>query len=224
MVSAYKFQCHSPAPFQKPVQVHGSTSKEYVEDTGGAVSRNIECDEQEKRRELATCSHARHCWDYSFECVLISNMEVCATVSRRKWGIAFDGMVRTSSRSTHASAQDPCLPVSDNCVPRRVDKFCGGTQLSLATEPSGIIWRTKCSEVLPELCMNWRRGSRKVVHRPQEEYSPVLYRTLCYVFKRFTSSISSTTLPNAKFKSLFVVLTVHINKFPITNALLSWKW
>jgi hypothetical protein len=39
MVSANKFDCHSPAPVQKPVQVQGSTSKEYGED-GGAVSRN----------------------------------------------------------------------------------------------------------------------------------------------------------------------------------------
>jgi hypothetical protein len=40
MVSANKFDCHSPAPVQKPVQVQGSTSKEYGEDVGGAVLRN----------------------------------------------------------------------------------------------------------------------------------------------------------------------------------------
>jgi len=67
MVSANKFDCHSPAPVQKPVQVQGSTSNEYGED-GGAVSRNWECDRQEKRREQATCSHARHSWDHSCEC------------------------------------------------------------------------------------------------------------------------------------------------------------
>jgi len=126
IVSANKFDCHSPAPVQKPVQVQGSTSKEYGEDVGGTVSRNWECDTQEKRREQATCSHAEHCWDHSCECGLFSNTEVCATVSRRKRGIAFDSMALISNRSTHASVQDPCLPVSDNCVPRKADKVCGG--------------------------------------------------------------------------------------------------
>jgi hypothetical protein len=55
MVSANIFDCHSPAPVQKPVQVQGSTSKEYGEDSG-AVSRNWEYGRQEKRREQATCS------------------------------------------------------------------------------------------------------------------------------------------------------------------------
>jgi hypothetical protein len=67
MVSANQFDCHSPAPVQKPVQVQGSTSKEYGEDVGGAVSRNWESGLQEKWREQATCSHARHCWDHSCE-------------------------------------------------------------------------------------------------------------------------------------------------------------
>ena len=120
--------------------------------------------------------------------------------SCRKWGIAFNSMVHTLNRSTHASVQDPCLPVSDNCVPRKADRVWW----SLAAEPShsssGVIWRTKCS-ALPELCLNWRRGSRKVVHRSQEECSPVLYGILYYVFKWFESpkgltlSMSSTTLP-----------------------------
>ena len=136
MVSANKFDGHSPAPIQKPVQVKRSTSKECGEDVGGAVSQNWECDREEKRREQATCSHARHFWDYSCECGLISNTEVCATVSRRKWGIAFDSMAHTSNRSTHASLQDPRLLVSDNCVPRKADKVCGGIRWSLAGEPS----------------------------------------------------------------------------------------
>jgi hypothetical protein len=54
MVSANKFDCQSSAPVQKPVQVQGSTSKEYGEDAGGAVSRNWEYGMQEKRREQAT--------------------------------------------------------------------------------------------------------------------------------------------------------------------------
>jgi hypothetical protein len=41
MVFANKFDCHNPTLFQKPVQVQGSTIKEYGED-GGAVSRNWE--------------------------------------------------------------------------------------------------------------------------------------------------------------------------------------
>jgi hypothetical protein len=132
--------------------------KEYGEDGGGAVSRNWESDRQEKRRERATCSHTRHCWDHSCECGLIST-EVCATVSRRKWGITFDSMAHTSNRSTHASVQDPCLPVSENCVRRKIDKVCRGIRWSLAAEH----WRTMCSAVLPRLCLNWKRGSRKVV-------------------------------------------------------------
>ena len=132
MVSGNKFDCHSPAPVQNPVQVQVSTSKEYGEDVGRTVSRNWECD----RQEQATRSHARHCWDHSCEWGLISNTEVCATVSHRKWGIAFDSMAHTSNRSTHASVQDPCHPVSDNCVPRKADKFCGGIRWSLAAESS----------------------------------------------------------------------------------------
>jgi hypothetical protein len=44
-------------------------------------------------------------------------------------------MAHTSNRSTHASVQDPCLPVSDNCVLRKVDKVYGGIRRSLAVEP-----------------------------------------------------------------------------------------
>jgi hypothetical protein len=43
MASANKFECHSPVPVQKLVQVQGSTNKEYGEDVGGAVLRNWEC-------------------------------------------------------------------------------------------------------------------------------------------------------------------------------------
>jgi hypothetical protein len=50
MVSANKFDFHSPASVQNPVQVQvqGSTSNKYGEDVDGAVSRNWECDRQEK--------------------------------------------------------------------------------------------------------------------------------------------------------------------------------
>jgi hypothetical protein len=58
MVSGNNFNCHSPVLVQKPVQVQGSTSQEYIEDVGGAVSHNWECDGQEKRWEQATCSPA----------------------------------------------------------------------------------------------------------------------------------------------------------------------
>jgi hypothetical protein len=61
--------------------------------------------------------------------------------SRRKWGIAFDSMAHTSNRSTHASVQDPHLPVSDNCVPRKAGKVCGGIWWSLAAEPL-TLWNT----------------------------------------------------------------------------------
>ena len=126
MDSANKFDCHRPAPVQNPEQVQGSTSKEYAEDVGGVVSRNWECERQEKTGELAMCSHARQCWDHSCECGLTSNTEVCAKVSRRKWDITFDSMAYTSNRSTLASVQDPCLPVSHNCVPRKADMVYGG--------------------------------------------------------------------------------------------------
>jgi pyruvate/2-oxoglutarate dehydrogenase complex dihydrolipoamide acyltransferase (E2) component len=55
-------------PVQKPVQVQGSTSKEYGEDVGGEVSRKWESGGQEKRRQQATYSQARHCWGHSCEC------------------------------------------------------------------------------------------------------------------------------------------------------------
>ena len=84
MVSSNKFDCHSPVPVQKPVQVQGSTSKEYGEDIDGAVSRNWECDGQEKRWEQATYLHARHCWDHSCECGLIFNTEVCSTATENE--------------------------------------------------------------------------------------------------------------------------------------------
>jgi len=84
MVSANKFDCHSSGLVQKPVQVQGSTSKEYGEDIGGAVLHNWECDRQEKGREQATCLHTRHCWDHSRECDLISNTEVCATAAENE--------------------------------------------------------------------------------------------------------------------------------------------
>ena len=38
----------------------------------------------------------------------------------------FDSMAHTSNQSTHSSVQDPCLLVSDNRVPRKVDMVCGG--------------------------------------------------------------------------------------------------
>jgi hypothetical protein len=160
MVSANKFNCHSPAPVQKPVQVQGSTSKEYSEDIGGAVSHNWECGRQEKRWEQATSSHARHCWDHSCECGLISSTEVCVTVSLRKWGISFDSMAHTWNRSTHASVQDPCLPVSDNCVPRKVDKVFGGIQWSLAAEPSHSGTRLVLN---PCDCLHWGYLKDKVI-------------------------------------------------------------
>jgi hypothetical protein len=50
MVPANKFDCHIPVTVQKPVQVQGSTSKENGEEDGGAVSRDWECDRQEKMR------------------------------------------------------------------------------------------------------------------------------------------------------------------------------
>jgi hypothetical protein len=84
MICANKFDCHSPVPVQKLVQVQGSTSKEYGEDVGGAISSNWECDRQEKRREQSTCSHAWHCRDHSCECGLISNTEFCVTAAENE--------------------------------------------------------------------------------------------------------------------------------------------
>jgi hypothetical protein len=131
--------------------------------------------------------------------------------SLRKWGIAFDSMAHTSNRSRHASVQDPCLPVSDNCVPRKVDKVCGGIRWSLGAEPSHSgthLVLNPCDYFL------WGYLKDKVFSsdpRTGEEdqgklCTGVLYRTLYYVFKRFESpnglksSMSSTKLPICKIK------------------------
>jgi len=80
----------------------------------------------------------------------------------------------------------------------------------------------------------WTEGEDqgKFVYRSQQECSPVLYRTLYYVFKwfeslkRLISSMSSTTLPICEILILvcYVWHCIHINIFAIANALSSWKW
>jgi len=247
MVSANKFDCPSPAPVQKPVQVQGSTSKEYGEDVGGAVSRNWEYDRQEKRWEQTTCSHARHCWDHSCECGLISSTEVCATVSLRKRGIAFDSMAYTSNRSTHASVQDPCLPVSDNCVSRKEDKVCGGIRWSLAAEPSHSgthLVLNPCDYFLwgylkDKVFSSAPRTLPELKDRIKESCAQVVRRRLTRVVRNFVLLLqavresqgahiehvihNATHMWNSNSCLLFWHY-FHINKFAIANALLSWKW
>ena len=244
MVSANKFDCHCPAPVQKSVQVQGSTSKEYGEEVGGAVSRNWECCRQEKRREQATCSQARHCWDHSCECGLISSTEVCATVSRKKWGIAFDSMAHTSNWSTHASVQDPCLPVSDNRVLRKEDKVCGGIRWSLAAEPSHSgthLVLNPCDYFLWGYLKDKVFGSAprflpELKKRIKESCAQVTIGMLTRVVQNFVLHLQAVwesqeahiehVIHNATHMwnsnpSLLLWHCFHINKFAIANALLS---
>jgi len=244
MVSANKFDCHSPAPVQKPVQVQGSTSKEYGEDAGGAVSRNWECGRQEKRPEQTTCSHARHCWDHSCECGLISSMEVCAIVSLRKRGIALDSTAHTSNRSTHASVQDPCLPVSDNCVPRKADKVCGGIRWSLAAESSHSgthLVLNPCDYPLwdylkDKVFSSAPRTLPELKERIKERCAQVTRGMLTRVVQNFVLHLQAVwesqeahiehVIHNATHMwnsnpSLLLWHCFHINKFAIANALLS---
>jgi hypothetical protein len=247
MVSANKFDCHSPVPVQKPVQVQKSTSKEYGEDVGGEVLRNSEYVRQEKRRKSATRSHARHCWDHSCECGLISSMEVCATVILRKWGIAFDSMAHTLNQSTHASVEDPCLPVSDNCVPRKANKVCWGIRWSLAAEPSHsgthlvlnmcdyFLWGylkdkvfSSAPQTLPELKERIEEScaqvTRATVTRVVQNF------VLClHAFRESQGAHIEHDIHNATHMwnsnpCLLLWHCFHINKFAIANALVSWKW
>jgi len=246
MVSANKFHCRSPVPVQKPVQVQGSTSREYGEDIGGAVLRSWEFGRQEKRQEQATCSHTRHCWDHSCTCGLISSREVCTTVSLRKWGIAFDSMVQTSNRSTHASVQDPCLPVSDNCVPRKADKVCGGIRWSPAAEPSHsgthlilnpcdyFLWGylkdkvfSSAPQTLPELKEKVKKSCAQVTRGMLTRVVQNLVLHLQAVRESQGSYIkhiihNATHMWNSN-PCLLLWHCFHINKFAIANALLSWK-
>jgi len=247
MFSANKFDCHSPVPVQKRVQMQVSTSKEYGEDVGGAVSRYWKCGRQEKRREQATCSHVRHRWDHSCEWGLIFSMEVCATVCLRKWGIAFDSMAHTSNRSTHASVQDPCLPVSDNCLPGKADKVCGGIQWSLAAEPSHsrthlvlnpcdyFLWgylkdKVLCSapRTLPELKEgikeNWAQVTRGMLTRVFQKFVLLFQAVLESQGAHIEHVTHNATHMWNSNPCLLLWHCFHINKFAIANALLSWKW
>jgi hypothetical protein len=134
MVSANEFDCHSPAPVQKPVQVQGSTSKEYGED-GGAVSRNWECGRQEKRREQATYSHARPCWDHSCECGLISSTDVCVTASENEVSPSTAWRILRTDLRRHPYKIHVLQFLKTVCR-GKVDKICGGIQWSLSAEPS----------------------------------------------------------------------------------------
>jgi hypothetical protein len=247
MVSANRFDCHSPAPVQKPVQVQGSTSKEYGEDIGGAVSRNWECGRQEKRREQAMCSHARHRWDHSRECGHISSTEFCATVSLRKWGITFDSMAHTLNQSTHASVQDPCLPVSDNCVPRKADKVCDGIRWSLAAEPSHsgthlvlnpcdyLLWGylkdkvfSSAPRTLPELQERIKESCAQITRGMLTRVVQNFVLHLQAVWESQGAHIEhvihkATHMWNSN-PCLLLLHCFRINKFAIANALLSWKW
>ena len=247
MVSANKFHCRSPVPVQKPVQVQGSTSREYGEDIGGAVLRSWEFGRQEKRQEQATCLHTRHCWDHSCACGLISSLEVCATVSLRKRGIAFDSMAYTSNRSTHASVQDPCLPVSDNCVSRKEDKVCGGIRWSLAAETAhsgthlvlnpcdsfllGYLKDKMFSSApwtLPELKERIKESCAQVTRGMFSRVVQNLVLCLQAVWDSQGAYIehvihNATHMWNSN-PCLLLWHCFHVNKFAIANALLSWKW
>jgi hypothetical protein len=222
MVSANKFDHHSPVPVQKPVQVQRSTSKEHDEDVGGAVSHNWECGRQEKRREQAMCSHARHCW----ECGLIASM------------------AHTSNRSTHASIQDPCLPVSDNCVPRKVDKVCEGIRWSLAAEPSHSgthLVLNPCDYLgylKDKVFSSAPRSLPELKERIKKSCAQVRRGMLTHVVHNFVLRLQAVresqeahiehVIHNATHmwnSNPFLLLwhCFHINRIAIANALLSWK-
>jgi hypothetical protein len=173
-------------------------------------------------------------------------MEVCATVSLRKWDIAFDSMAHTSNRSTHASVQDPCLPVSDNCVLRKLEKVCGGVRWSVAAEPShpgthlvlnpsdyflGGYLKDKvfssAPRTLPELkeknkasCAQVTRG---MLTRIVQNFVLRLQAVRECQGAHIEHVIHNATHMWNSNPCLLLWHCFHINKFAIANALSSWK-
>jgi len=202
---------------------------------------------KERGGNKPTCSHTRHCRDHSCECGLISSTKFCATVSLRKWVIAFDSMAHTSNRSTHASVQDPCLAVPDNCVPRKVDKVCGGIRWSLAAEPSHsgldlvlypcdyFLWGYLKDKVFSSA----RRTLPELKERIKESCAQVTRGMLTRVLQNFVLRLQAvwesqgahiehvihkaTHMWNSN-PCLLLWHCFYINKFAIANALLSRKW
>ena len=268
MVPAYKFYCHSPAPFQKPVQVQGSTSKEYVEDAGGAVSHK-------SKKRGGSKSRVR-----TPNTVGTIRASVASSQTRNS--------VRQLAAENEVSPSTAWLILRNDLrlYPHRIHIF-----LSLKTvwrekrtgfeeelgyhlqqNPLGLSEGQSVQQCYPNSAWTVRRGSRKVVLRSQEECSHLWCTELCITSwrgSRDSKGSHRACHPHVKFKSLFVVLTTcshkqipyrqrtvklkvvvidsntlyvqplsifrwkrvhinkfptHINKFPIANALLSWKW
>jgi hypothetical protein len=116
------------------------------------------------------------------------------------------------TRSMSFSLWQLCAEKSGQGLRRNSVITCSGTHTLRNTFGFKSVWLRHLGlsegQSVQQCAPNWRRGSRKVVHRSQEECSPVLYRTLYYVFKRFespkgiTSSMSSTTLPICEILTL----------------------
>jgi len=165
------------------------------------------------------------------------------TVSLRKWGIAFDSMAHTSNRST----QDPCLPVSDNCVPRKADKVCGGIRWSLAAEPSHsgthlvlnscdyLLWGylkdkvfSSAPRTMPELKERIKESCAQVTRGMPTRVVQNFVLRLQAVRESQGAHIkhvihNATHVWNSN-PCLLLWHCFHINKFAIANVLLSWKW
>jgi hypothetical protein len=167
--------------------------------------------------------------------------------SLRKWGIAFDGMAHTSNWSKHASVQDPCLPVSDNCVLRKADKVSDGIRWSLAAEPSHsgthlvlnlcdyLLWGYLKDKVFSSA--PWTLPELK--ERIKESCVQVTRGMLTHVVQNFALRLQAVresqgahiahVIHNATHMwnsnpCLLLWHCFHINKFAIANALLRWKW
>jgi hypothetical protein len=167
--------------------------------------------------------------------------------SLRKWGIAFDSMAHTSNRSTHASVQDPCLPVYDNGVPRKVDKVCRGVRWSLAAEPSHsgthlvlnpcdyFFWGylkdkvfSSAPRTLPELKERIKESCAQVTRGMLTRVVQNFVLRLQAVWESQGAQIEHVT-HNATHMwnsnpCLLLWHCFHIDKFAIASALLSWKW
>jgi hypothetical protein len=156
-------------------------------------------------------------------------------------------MAHTSNWSTHASVQDPCLPVSANCVPRKVDKVCGGIRWWLAAEPSlsgthlilnpcdYFLWgylkdivfssdpRTlpELKERIKESCAQITRGMLTCI---VQNFVLRLQAVRKSQGAHIEHVIHNTTHMWNSNPCLLLWHGFHINKFAIAIALLSWKW
>jgi hypothetical protein len=232
MVSANKFDCHSPAPVQKPYKCKEAparntvTTVEQFRATGNVTGKKRGRSKPRVRTPY-TVGTIRASVGSSPTRKSVRQLAAENEISpSTAWPI-----LRTDLRM-HPYKIHVFQSLTTVCQEKRT-RFAGEFGDHLKQNPhtlehicfsdeayfhlTGDINR---QNVLPELCLNWRRGSGKVVHRSQEECPPVLYRTLYYVSKRFespkglTSSQSSTTLPICEIRILvcyFDAVFIYIN-------------